>query len=391
MNRMIRLCILFFSLAAAGAQAQDTPGSPADAAFVLNFDAIADKLAERMDLQDKEHIVFVGAPGRFEPFIRILREKVRARGAVDLGVISVTGEQPPVWSTDFTAGIAGLSREQMPNYLSAVDLGVMLPGATPDDDVYAAIQDVLKRNSGRTIHFHWAGAYSIDNRVLDSSPRIDAVYQDAVLQTDYPALSHRQEAFEAAARGRTIRVTTPAGTDLQFDIGDRPVTRQNGDASAARAKNAQNLIDREIEFPSGAIRVAPIEQSVHGTIVFPDMRWNGNLVRGLWMKFEHGKVVAFNSETNLAAVKAELDHAGEAGKSFREFALGMNPLLAVQNDPEPWIPCYGYGSGVVRLSLGDNTELGGKVGGSYVRWNFFTDTTVTVGDEVWVELGKAVR
>ncbi len=52
--------------------------------------------------------------------------------------------------------------------------------------------------------------------------------------------------------------------------------------------------------------------------------------------------------------------AGTAGRAFREFALGFNPLLAVP-EREPWIPYYGYGAGVVRLSLGDNSELGGAV------------------------------
>jgi hypothetical protein len=86
-------------------------------------------------------------------------------------------------------------------------------------------------------------------------------------------------------------------------------------------------------------------------------------------------------------VEAELSKAGDAGGAFREFALGFNPLLAV---PErgPWIPYYGYGAGVVRLSLGDNTELGGRVTGGYVRWNFFTDLTVMVGNTVWVRDGR---
>ena len=82
--------------------------------------------------------------------------------------------------------------------------------------------------------------------------------------------------------------------------------------------------------------------------------------------------------------------AGEAGKSFRELALGFHPLLAVPKE-NPWIPYYGYGDGVVRLSLGDNSELGGNVTGGYVRWNFFTDTTVTVAGEVWVRDGKLVK
>jgi hypothetical protein len=74
--------------------------------------------------------------------------------------------------------------------------------------------------------------------------------------------------------------------------------------------------------------------------------------------------------------------AGQAGRAFREFALGLNPLLAV---PErfPWIPYYGYGTAVVRLSLGDNSELGGQVGGGYVRWNFFTDVKVAIGNKDW--------
>ena len=55
-----------------------------------------------------------------------------------------------------------------------------------------------------------------------------------------------------------------------------------------------------------------------------------------------------------------------------------------------WIPYYGYGAGVIRLSLGDNTELGGDVGGGYVRWNFFTDATVDVGSDTWVRGGRLV-
>ena len=40
------------------------------------------------------------------------------------------------------------------------------------------------------------------------------------------------------------------------------------------------------------------------------------------------------------------------------------------------------------VSLGDNTELGGSVGGGVVRWLFFPDATVRVGGEVIVRDGK---
>ena len=53
-------------------------------------------------------------------------------------------------------------------------------------------------------------------------------------------------------------------SDLRFRIGDRPVTLQDGDASAARAARGRVLIDREIELPAGVVRVAPLEETVEG-------------------------------------------------------------------------------------------------------------------------------
>ena len=72
-------------------------------------------------------------------------------------------------------------------------------------------------------------------------------------------------------------------------------------------------------------------------------------------------------------------------------AVKLRDLKAIPSTGERWIPYYGYGAGVVRLSLGDNTELGGTVGGGYVRWNFFVDATVTVDGEIWVEGGRLLR
>jgi hypothetical protein len=186
-------------------------------------------------------------------------------------------------------------------------------------------------------------------------------------------------------------VTTPAGTDITFRVGDRPVTKQDGDASAARAKLGRNLIDREVELPAGAIRVAPIEGSVNGRIAFPPGIWGGERAEGLVMHFTAGRLTDFTATTGTAGVERELAQAGDGGRSFREFALGFNPLLAIPDSGERWIPYYGYGAGVVRLSLGDNTELGGKVTGGYVRWNFFTDATVVVGSDTWVKAGKLVK
>jgi leucyl aminopeptidase (aminopeptidase T) len=172
-------------------------------------------------------------------------------------------------------------------------------------------------------------------------------------------------------------------------VGERPVTRQDGDASAARAATARNLIDREVELPAGAIRVAPLEETVEGTIVFPTAAWLDEPVEGLTMTFVDGKATDIAADTGLADVEAVVARQGDAARSFREFALGFNPTLSIP-ETEPWIPYYGYGDAVVRLSLGDNSELGGNVVGGFVRWNFFPSATVAIDDVVWVRNGRLV-
>jgi hypothetical protein len=351
---------------------------------------LANVLLDRLDLQPGERVLLVAAPGRFDPLIPLVREGVAAAGAEDLGAWAVEGAPPGGWDTDFTRGLRGLEGEALVEAVAGVDAGIMLPGAGTEHAVYAALQDVLRAGGGRTVHFHWEGAYELDGTPAEMTPQRDAFYQDVLVRTDYAALAAAQERFAQAMSGATVRVTTPAGTDVSFRIDDRPVTRQDGEASAARAALAQNLIDREVELPAGAIRVAPVEQTVQGRIVFPPSVWGGARVEGLTLAFTDGVATEVQATSGLNAALSEIDAAAPAGRAFREFALGFNPLLAIPAD-DPWIPCYGYGAGVVRLSLGDNTELGGEVGGGYVRWNFFTDATVTVDGDTWVEGGRLVR
>lgn len=257
-------------------------------------------------------------------------------------------------------------------------------------DYPAMARTIVERRGRRTIHFHWVeagSAYPIAGQPLPPRTAIDALYQQALVDTNYTALAASQRKFAAALRTGEVHITSPAGTDLRLRIGDRPVNFQDGNASRSRSAAGVTLIDKEIELPAGAIRVAPIEESVDGVIAFPPSQWDGRPVEGLTLRFARGRVVDITATSGREAVEAEMKAAGEGGRAFREFALGFNPVLAV---PErgPWIPYYGYGSGVVRLSLGDNSELGGRVTGGYVRWNFFTDLTVTVGSTPWVRGGR---
>ena len=364
--------------------------------LTLNHAVIARRLVEQLALKPGERVLSIAHPGVFEDLIPWIRYEVMKSGGIDLGVVDVLREPVP---EAFDAAVLAKGAREARTYYKAmfrdVDAAIMMPGATTSHPAYLAMQDWLKddlaeHRGRRTIHFHWienGSAYPIAGQPLPPRPQMDAVYQHALLQTDYKALNVSERRFAEALRGGEVHVTSAAGTDLRFRAGDRPVNLQDGDASASRAAQGKVLIDHEIELPAGVVRVAPLEDTVEGVIAFPPSQWDGRPVEGLKLRFAKGRVVDVTAASGRDAVEAEMRRAGDAGRMFREIGVGFNPTLAVP-EREPWIPYYGYGAGVVRLSLGDNTELGGAVTGGYVRWNFFTDLTVTVGGTTWVRNGK---
>ena len=368
--------------------------------LTLDHPAMARRLVQQLALKPGERVISIAHPGVFEDLLPYIRYEVMRAGGVDLGVVEVLREPVPE-SFDPAVLVKG-AREARAHYKAMfrdVDAAIMMPGANTSHPAYLAMQDWLKddlteRRGRRTIHFHWienGSAYPIAGQPLPSRAEMDANYQRALLQTDYQALGGIERRFAAALKSGDVRITSPGGTDLRFRTGDRPANLQDGDASAAHTAQGAVLVDHEIELPAGVVRIAPLEDTVEGVIAFPPSQWDRRPVEGLKLRFSKGRVVEITATSGKDAVEAEMRAAGEAGRAFREIGLGFNPLLAVPART-PWIPYYGYGAGVVRLSLGDNTELGGGVAAApgqpaYVRWNFFTDLTVTVGNTIWVRNG----
>lgn len=273
--------------------------------------------------------------------------------------------------------------------LASTDVYIWLPAGptaqTPPDQA-ATLAKWLDRGAGREIHFHWGdGTRDPDGLSATHTPAFDKVYADA-LEIDYGALAAAIDRAGLMLRSGVTRVTTPAGTDLRFRVADRPFNKQDGDASKGRMTAAKVRVDREIELPAGVLRVAPLEVSVNGVIVIPAARFGAVRATNIRLVVDNGVVTSATAQEGAAALRDFLK--SEPGAShFREFALGFNPKL-VAPPGVPAIAYYGYGAGCVRLSLGDNEELGGEVRGGGVRWLFFPDATVMVGERTLVDGGK---
>lgn len=336
----------------------------------LPYASLARRILTALKVQPGERVLLRYDPATVGPLEAEVRKQLVAAGAK---VESLTYGPAP----------------DLADRLARTDIYIWLPAGddaqTPPDQ-RKLLARWLDEGRGRQIHFHWnGGTRDVDGLPVKHTAAYDKVYVDA-LDIDYAALSKAQDAAINLLRSGEVRVTTPAGTDVRFRIGDRPFNKQDGDASKARMATARTRVDREIELPAGVLRVAPLESTANGTIVIPSARFGTAQVKNARLQIVDGVVTKATADSGFEALDAFLKSAPAASR-FRELGIGFNQKLVVPQG-ETALPYYGYGDAVIRLSLGDNEEVGGAVRGGGVRWLFFPDTTVTVGNTVLVKNGK---
>jgi beta-lactamase class A len=331
-------------------------------AGALDYDHMAARIVEALKPARGERVMFGGDPDYFQELTEALRKRLKEAGAVE--VRDLSSADIYLWLPLSKRTISAGERQGLAAWLG-------------------------RGGSRREIHFHWAeGSVDPDGLPGTHSPVLDRIYQNA-LDIDYAALSAEQDRAIKLLRSGDVHVRTPAGTDISFRVGNRPFNKQDGNATARRMRAARVRVDREIELPAGVLRVAPIEESVNGRIVIPSARFPKGVVRNLRLEIREGAVTGMKADENLEAADAAISAGGDAALSFREFALGFNPKL-VNPSGGTTLAYYGYGAGVVRMSLGDNEEVGGQVRGDFVRWFFFPDATVEVNGQPLTQRGKLI-
>jgi hypothetical protein len=213
--RCLRIALLALLVTVVTSVPRSAQGQPT---LTWDWVGIAEQLVTQLAPRPGERILLVARPGLFDELIPHLRYALAEAGAVDLGVIDVIQEPIPAeWDAETLRRAGDRARAVYREMLADVDGSIMLPGARPDHPVYAALQDLLREGRGRTIHFHWVengSAFPLPGQPLPGRHEIDAVYQHALIETDYAALTAHQQRFVDAMRDTTVRVTTPLGTDI---------------------------------------------------------------------------------------------------------------------------------------------------------------------------------
>jgi aminopeptidase len=248
-------------------------------------------------------------------------------------------------------------------------------------------EEILTTWPGRSVHFHWI----MEVRDPTVFRRLSEQYVRALF-CDYAALADRQRTLVELLRGRRLRLTDARGTDLSFTVApDAHFHLGNGDASRAFiAKHARpgSARDREVELPAGAIRTVDVGDA-EGRLHVPDQMFGGHFVGTLRVEFQGGRIRRLASDHHAGVVAALWEQETGTRDVIGEFNVGTNPELRPEGG-EAEIPYFGYGDGVVRVSLGDNFESGGKHRSTFHHWLFLTDATLTADGRPIVDRGRLV-
>jgi hypothetical protein len=293
-----------------------------------------------------------------------IRTAILERGAVIVGQIDVASP------ADATA------REQL---FADADAAIWLPTRTLPEHPF---EHLVERSKVRSIHFHWF--LPPDAALAD---RIDLMYAQAIAVA--PAeLSVLETGLESALAGAKLSLSSPNGTALRFEIPRQARFHRNtGDASRAKVEGARSVRDREEELPASVVRTTEL-RNVSGTLVgYPTMDTNGPLLKAT---FRHGKVEKLESLRAAESIVAAWERATGDKALPAELVISTNPALEPVL-PGGFMPYYGYGAGIVRVTIGDNWESGGKNRSPLGETLFFlTDATLEADGKVLVQAGRLV-
>lgn len=213
------------------------------------------------------------------------------------------------------------------------------------------------------------------------------VFWDAV-GADYQKISEQGKKLKQMLQGaKTVRVTSPSGTDFTFSVGRRPIFVDDGIMTEEKAKSHLALT-RFVSLPSGAVFFAPIETSANGKVVVPKTRCQYKPMTGESFEFKQGHLENFKAEQGAECFAEAMAPYSGPKDVFGFFQIGLNPAAQVMENPGDYRP--GYAAGLVHIGTGDNQLLGGsnKVQGGGGWSAPIVNATVTIDGKTVVQDGK---
>ena len=211
-------------------------------------------------------------------------------------------------------------------------------------------------------------------------PGITETVFEVGLDADYAEIAAECErVYAQVADADEIRVTTSAGTDITFEIGDRIWMEDTG--IIHNAGDFSNL-------PAGEVFVAPASANgryvVDGTISPHGLLEAGHTVE---VTVEDGQVAEFSDPDVAAEFERAAEDVGQDAYNLAELGIGTNVAVS---ELVGSVLLDEKAGGTVHIAVGDNASIGGDTSAPIHSDGVLRDPTVYADGEV-VDLPKVER
>ena len=298
--------------------------------------------------------------------------------AVAVEVARVGGQPKMLLTTD---KVARATNVEMPesaimaskndNWLLGSDVLISLPGLEDSKAVLAGMTEArqgkfrqvaaeaglskkLDATKLRVVSVAYPSKSYATNQQLDYASYEQMIW--AGIGTDYAAVAAQaQQMKQLLATGKKVHITSPAGTDLTFQLAARPVFTDDGVVTAADQQE-KLVLSRTAALPGGRVYGTCQETSATGRLAASPSTWNGKPLQGLKGELKNGQLTNVRADVGNEDVQKYLAASDASAAQVGYFSIGLNPAMKPQ-EQKGYNPATA--AGMVYVGMGNNALLGG--------------------------------
>jgi leucyl aminopeptidase (aminopeptidase T) len=249
----------------------------------------------------------------------------------------------------------------------------------------APVQSLYEKRRIRSVNLGNVLYPTADRAKLFGVPldTLSKLFWDGV-NVDYNKLHANCEAVKnVLAHGKDIRVTQANGTDLTFGIGNRTLFASDGIIPPEDPKK-KSKVQPMVWLPAGEVITTPVPGTARGKVVIQTQFYMGKEIKGLTLTFDKGKLLSMTAESGIEPLLEQYNTAPLGKELFAAIDFGTNPSVHIPVGSR--MKAY-MAAGMVNVSIGGNSFVGGENSVPFGQDFFLPGSTVTVDGKVLVENG----
>ena len=287
----------------------------------------------------------------------------------------------------------------LPSLADKVDVYIILPTVEDEAKVYKDVpQEKLNTIQESQIEFYNSLNASKIRTVYVHIPKEDQskmndipfpefsnMMWSALSADNKPLIDKAQKVNNVIMNGKTVKITTPEGTNFTFNLPAKPCILQDGSFNPEKL-NSKRFSDRCVTIPAGTVGFLPQSNSANGIIVLPNDLCNYTRITNVKFTVKDGAFTNVESADGKECLNKVLKDYTINDKTLGSMGIGINPLIK-KGGKNAGLPLW-ESEGTVAFSFGGNITLGGTNDAKNGYWFSLPNATLEVDGKVIIRNGK---